>query len=87
MAQRNAATTLDATHYALELSTTATRTLHALSTCQGRIYQFVNVNAAAATLKANGTELIGNVTTANTYSLPSGSAVRLQAFQGAWRVV
>jgi hypothetical protein len=84
---RSAATTLDATHCSVELNTTATQTLPALSTCQGRTYEFVNINAAAATIKGNGTEPIGNVTTANTYTLPSGSAVTLKAFPSAWRVV
>ncbi|QHC73772.1 glycosyl hydrolase family 28-related protein [Rathayibacter sp. VKM Ac-2805] len=84
---RSAATALDATHCSLELNTTATQTLPALATCQGRMYEFININAAAATIKGSGAELIGNVTTANTYTLPSGSAVTLKAFPSAWRVV
>lgn len=84
---RSAATTLDTTHCSVELNTTATQTLPALSTCQGRMYEFVNINASAATIKGSGTELIGNVTTANTYTMPSGSAVTLKAFPSAWRVV
>ncbi|PPH13309.1 hypothetical protein C5C71_01810 [Rathayibacter sp. AY1C1] len=85
--QRSAATTLDATHCSVELNTTAAQTLPALAGCQGRMYEFVNINAAAATIKGSGAELIGNVTTANTYTLPSGSAVTLKAFPSAWRVV
>ncbi|AZZ51423.1 hypothetical protein C1I64_04780 [Rathayibacter festucae DSM 15932] len=81
------ATTMTGTQCSVELNTTATQTLPALATCQGRMYEFVNINAAAATIKGNGTELIGNVTTANTYTLPSGSAVTLKAFPSAWRVV
>ncbi|WKK71458.1 hypothetical protein Q0F99_19150 [Rathayibacter oskolensis] len=69
------------------MNTTATQTLPALATCQGRMYEFVNINAAAATIKGNGAELIGNVTTANTYTLASGAAVTLKAFPSAWRVV
>ncbi|ROS29600.1 hypothetical protein EDF22_1344 [Rathayibacter sp. PhB127] len=84
---RSSATTLDATHCSVELNTTATQTLPALATCQGRMYEFVNINAGAATIKGNGAELIGNVTTANTYTLPSGAAVTLKAFPSAWRVV
>ncbi|PPH83920.1 hypothetical protein C5C50_04265 [Rathayibacter sp. AY1D9] len=87
VAARSAATTLDATHCSVELNTTATQTLPALATCQGRMYEFVNINAAAATIKGNGSELIGNVTTANTYTLPSGATVTLKAFPSAWRVV
>ncbi|MCJ1699950.1 hypothetical protein MT356_09465 [Rathayibacter festucae] len=87
VSQRSAATTLDATYSSVELNTTATQTLPALATCQGRMYEFVNINAAAATIKGNGTELIGNVTTANTYTLASGAAVTLKAFPSAWRVV
>jgi hypothetical protein len=85
--RRTAATTLDATHCSVELKTTATQTLPALATCQGRMYELVNINAAAATIKGNGAELIGNVTTANTYTLPSGASVTLKAFPGAWKVV
>lgn len=51
------------------------------------MYEFVNINAAAPTIKGNGAELFGNVTTANTYTLPSGSGVTLKAFPSAWRVV
>ncbi|WP_230671127.1 hypothetical protein [Rathayibacter sp. Leaf248] len=85
--QRSAATTLDATHCSIELNTAATQTLPALATCQGRMYEFVNINAAAATIKGSGTKLIGNVTTANADTPPSGAAVTLKAFPSAWRVV
>ncbi|PPG60269.1 right-handed parallel beta-helix repeat-containing protein [Rathayibacter sp. AY1C5] len=85
--QISAATTLDATYCSVELNTTATQTLPALATCQGRMYEFVNINAAAATIKGSGTELIGNVTTANTYTLASGASATLKAFPSAWRVV
>jgi hypothetical protein len=83
----NAATTLTAAHEAVEIDTTANITLPALSTCQGRVYELVNINAGTATIKGNGTELIGNVTTANTLSIPSGETRVLKAFPGAWRVM
>ena len=51
------------------------------------MYEFVNINPAGATIKGSGTELIGNVTTANTYALASGAAVTPKAFPSAWRVV
>ena len=82
-----AATTLTAAHEAVEINTTDPISLPALSTCQGRAYELVNINAGTATIKGNGTELIGNVTTANTLSIPSGETRVLKAFPGAWRVM
>jgi peptidoglycan/xylan/chitin deacetylase (PgdA/CDA1 family) len=70
-----------------EVNTNATITLPSLATSIGLSFEFINIYTDVATIKGNGTELIGNTSTANTVTIAIGNSLTVRAFTNAWRII